>query len=123
MNTITNLAQTNPRIAEEVVQDLTDLFRAALSDAIHDGIQALGRPGLIQLSGRYDGPRVSHGIRNTLPGVDEPGPRQTDGNRMAREDVIQRLTAMLGGQARVVNTRSETHDEVRLIFPHPWKRP
>jgi two-component system sensor histidine kinase AlgZ len=33
MNTIANLTQTNPRVAEEVVQDLADLFRATLSRA------------------------------------------------------------------------------------------
>ncbi|HYN77007.1 MAG TPA: histidine kinase, partial [Lamprocystis sp. (in: g-proteobacteria)] len=32
MNTIANLTQTNPRVAEEVVQDLADLFRATLSN-------------------------------------------------------------------------------------------
>lgn len=33
MNTIANLTQTNPQVAEEVVQDLADLFRATLSNA------------------------------------------------------------------------------------------
>jgi two-component system sensor histidine kinase AlgZ len=33
MNTIANLTQTDPRAAEEVVQDLADLFRATLTDA------------------------------------------------------------------------------------------
>jgi len=33
MNTIANLTQTNPRVAEEVVQDLADLFRATLANA------------------------------------------------------------------------------------------
>ena len=32
MNTIANLTQTNPRVAEEVVQDLADLFRATLAN-------------------------------------------------------------------------------------------
>jgi len=33
MNTIANLTRVNPILAEEVVEDLSDLFRAALSDA------------------------------------------------------------------------------------------
>jgi two-component system sensor histidine kinase AlgZ len=33
MNTIANLTQTDPGLAEEVVQDLADLFRATLSEA------------------------------------------------------------------------------------------
>ena len=36
MNTIANLTQTDPGLAEEVVQDLADLFRATLSEA-HEG--------------------------------------------------------------------------------------
>ena len=33
MNTIANLTRSDPALAEEVVQDLSDLFRASLSDA------------------------------------------------------------------------------------------
>ncbi|MCP5417146.1 MAG: histidine kinase [Chromatiaceae bacterium] len=33
MNTIANLTRADPRLAEEVVQDLSDLFRASLSDS------------------------------------------------------------------------------------------
>jgi two-component system sensor histidine kinase AlgZ len=33
MNTIANLTRSDPRLAEEVVQDLSDLFRASLADS------------------------------------------------------------------------------------------
>jgi len=33
MNTIANLTRSDPKLAEEVVQDLSDLFRASLSDS------------------------------------------------------------------------------------------
>ena len=36
MNTIANLTRTDPKLAEEVVQDLADLFRVSLSDARQD---------------------------------------------------------------------------------------
>lgn len=39
MNTIANLTRTNPQVAEEVVEDLADLFRVCLSDArIHSSL-------------------------------------------------------------------------------------
>jgi two-component system sensor histidine kinase AlgZ len=37
MNTIASLARSTPRLAEEAVQDLADLFRASLADARHPG--------------------------------------------------------------------------------------
>lgn len=178
MNTIANLTQTNPRIAEEVVQDLADLFRAALSDAgeystleqelklarrylnvekqrlgdrlqvgwelrdlpwdaqlptlilqplvenaVYHGIQPSRKPGLVQLGGHCGAGRVTISIRNTLPSADESAVRHSDGNRMAQDNVIQRMNAMFEGKAQVVIARTETEYEVRLIFPYPWKRP
>lgn len=49
MNTIANLTQTNPGLAEEVVQDLADLFRATLSEA-HE-TSTLGKE--LELAYRY----------------------------------------------------------------------
>jgi two-component system, LytTR family, sensor histidine kinase AlgZ len=48
MNTIASLTQTNPRLAEEVVEDLADLFRASLAS---DDCTSLGEE--IELSRRY----------------------------------------------------------------------
>lgn len=177
MNTIANLTQTNPQVAEEVVQDLADLFRATLSEAhetstlakelelayrylniekqrlgerlqvlwdvedipgdaalpqlilqplvenaVYHGIAPSRRPGLIQISGRYRRAQVNLSIRNTLPGEEEAGARHTSGNRIALDNVKQRMAAMFEGEGRVIVSRIEGDYQVRLVFPYPWKR-
>ncbi len=177
MNTIANLTQTNPQVAEEVVQDLADLFRATLSNAnesstlakelelayrylniekqrlgdrlqvlwdvedtpgdamlpplilqplvenaVYHGIAPSRRPGLIQISGCYRRAQVHVSVRNTLPGDDEAGTRHTSGNRMALDNVKQRMAAMFEGEGRVIISRVEGDYQVRLVFPYPWKR-
>jgi two-component system sensor histidine kinase AlgZ len=177
MNTIANLTQTNPQVAEEVVQDLADLFRATLSNAnesttlakelelayrylniekqrlgdrlqvlwdvedtpgdatlpplilqplvenaVYHGIAPSRSPGLIRISGHYRRAQVNLSVRNTLPGEDEAGTRHTSGNRMALDNVKQRMTAMFDGEARVIVSRVDGDFQVRLVFPYPWKR-
>ena len=177
MNTIASLTQSDPRLAEEVVQDLADLFRATLSEAnssstlgaelelayrylniekqrlgerlqvlwdvedapsdailpplilqplvenaVYHGIAPSRRPGLIHISGRYRRAQVSVSVRNTVPGEDEQVKRHTKGNKMALDNVRQRMTAMFDGQARVIVSRVEGDYQVRLVFPYPWRR-
>jgi two-component system sensor histidine kinase AlgZ len=177
MNTIANLTQTNPQLAEEVVQDLADLFRATLSEtrtasnlakelelayrylnierqrlgdrlqvmwdvedvpgdaplpplilqplvenAVYHGIAPSRRPGLIQISGRYRRAQVNLSVRNTLPSEAESANRHTGGNRMALDNVKQRMAAMFDGEAQVVISRIEGDYQVRLVFPYPWKK-
>jgi two-component system, LytTR family, sensor histidine kinase AlgZ len=177
MNTIANLTQTDPRLAEEVVQDLADLFRATLSEAhetstlakelelayrylniekqrlgerlqvlwdveelpgdaplpplilqplvenaVYHGIAPSRRPGLIQISGRYRQGRVNLSVRNSLPAETEQANRHTRGNRMALDNVKQRMAALFQGEAQVIIARVEGDYQVRLIFPYPWRR-
>jgi two-component system, LytTR family, sensor histidine kinase AlgZ len=177
MNTIANLTQTNPGLAEEVVQDLADLFRATLSEAdatstlgkelelayrylniekqrlgerlqvlwdveelpgdaplpplilqplvenaVYHGIAPSRRPGLIQIAGRYRQGRVNLSVRNSLPSENETANRHTRGNRMALDNVKQRMAAMFDGEAQVIIARVEGDYQVRLIFPYPWRR-
>ena len=176
MNTIANLTQTNPQVAEEVVQDLADLFRATLSEAnqtstlakelelayrylniekqrlgerlqvlwdvedipgdavlpplilqplvenaVYHGIAPSRRPGLIQISGRYRRAQVNLSVRNTLPTEAETANRHTKGNRMALDNVKQRMAAMFEGEAHVITARVEGDYQVRLVFPYPWR--
>ena len=177
MNTIANLTQTNPQVAEEVVQDLADLFRATLANpdetstlakelelayrylniekqrlgdrlqvlwdvedlpgdatlpplilqplvenAVYHGIAPSRRPGLIRISGRYRRAQVNLSVRNTLPAEDEPAERHTRGNRMALDNVKQRMAGMFEDEARVIISRIEGDYQVRLVFPYPWKQ-
>ncbi len=177
MNTIANLTHTNPRVAEEVVEDLADLFRAILSDAtqastlakelelayrylniekqrlgvrlqvewdvedvpgdailpplilqplvenaVYHGIQPSRRPGLIQISGVYQRAQVNLTVRNTLPADNERREQHSRGNRIALDNVKQRMATMFEGQARVIISRVDGDYQVRLVFPYPWKR-
>jgi two-component system, LytTR family, sensor histidine kinase AlgZ len=59
-------------------------------------------------------------VRNTLP-KDPGGPSDSGGNRMAMENIRQRLAAMYPGAARIVESRIEGDFQVRLVFPYPWR--
>jgi two-component system sensor histidine kinase AlgZ len=173
LNTIANLIHTNADLAEELLQDLADLFRAALGrsgetatladelelsrrylhiegqrlgerlrlewdvedlpgkavlpalilqplleNAVYHGIQPARRPGRIRVSGRYRRGQVNLSIRNTLPAQAERD-RDRQGNRMAMENVRQRLTALYPGTGRVIEARVEGDYQVRLVFPYP----
>ncbi len=174
MNTIASLTRTDPALAEEVTQDLADLFRTSLSDArrratlgdeldlargylnierqrlgdrlevvwevdglppeavlpplimqpllenaVYHGIEPSAAPGRITLSGRYHKGRVSLAIRNTLP--EGGAERQRPGNRMALDNIRQRLAAMFDDNASLVESSADGEYQVRLVFPHPWR--
>jgi two-component system sensor histidine kinase AlgZ len=176
LNTIANVIQTDPDLAEELLQDMADLFRASLAkpaevsnltdelvlaarylhlekqrlgdrlnlewdvedlpgsaalppltlqplveNAIYHGIQPSKQPGLIRISGVYQGGIVNLCVRNTLPGPDETN-RHTEGNRMALDNIRQRMAAMFPGAAEVLASRGEGDYQIRLIFPYPWRQ-
>jgi len=178
MNTIASLTQTDPRLAEEVVEDLADLFRASLSadtnsttlaeeldltrrylnieghrlgermqvswdlgdipgdalipplilqplveNAVYHGIAPSTKPGYIHIVGRYRRGMVNLSIRNSLPDVNLLPAKPHKGNRMALENVSQRMEAMFPGIARVSQSRVDGDYLVRLTFPHPWRQP
>ncbi len=173
MNTIASLTRTRPEMAEEVVHDLSDLFRASLSDAKHlstlgkelelarvyirieeqrlgdrlqvvwdleelpeeaqmpalilqpllenavyHGIEPATEPGIINITGRYRRHKVNLSIRNTLPAQQSSSHRR--GNRLAVENIRQRLQAIFDEEAGLVAGEVEGDHQVRLYFPHPW---
>jgi two-component system sensor histidine kinase AlgZ len=174
INTIANLTHKDPGLAEELLQDLADLFRASLDqgqrtslakeleiarryvnierqrlgermrviwdlddlpedaalpplilqplveNAVYHGIQPARRPGTIRITGRYRRGRVNLSVRNTLP--ENPATeRHTGGNKMAMDNVRQRLAAMYPGAGQVIESRIEGDYQVRLVFPYPWR--
>jgi two-component system sensor histidine kinase AlgZ len=174
MNTIASLTRSNPLLAEEVVEDLADLFRVSLGDAGHQsrlgrelelarqylnierhrlgqrlrvdwdlqglpldamlpplilqpllenavyhGIEPAAKGGVIHISGRYRRGRVNLGIRNTIPNDREGGHHK--GNRLALENIRERLEGLFGMQASLTESRVEGDHQVRLVIPHPWR--
>jgi two-component system sensor histidine kinase AlgZ len=59
-------------------------------------------------------------VRNSLP-EDPERDRHRSGNRMAMDNVRQRLEALYPGAARVIESRIEGDYQVRLVFPYPWR--
>jgi two-component system sensor histidine kinase AlgZ len=173
MNTIANLTRTDPKLAEEVVEDLADLFRASLAtesvvttldeeldlvrrylnieaqrlgnrmtidwdldglpgdapvpplilqplveNAVYHGIQPSPGPGRIQIVGRFRRGIINLSIRNSLPDAAPESDKTRHGNRIAVQNVSQRLEAMYPGTARLSQSRIEGDYLVRLSFPY-----
>ncbi len=174
MNTIAGLTRSDPALAEELVEDLADLFRASLAgteqrstlgreielgrrylaiesqrlggrlrvdwdleelpqqaplpilvlqplleNAVYHGIEPSAAGGLVRITGRYRRGRINLGIRNPLPDQAEDAHRS--GNRLAVDNVRQRLEAMFPGAASLSEGRIEGDFQVRLVLPYPWR--
>jgi len=172
MNTIASLTRVDPDLAEQVVQDLSDLFRATLShadtlstlarefdlargylrieaqrlgerlrvhwdvddvptgvqlpalliqplleNAVYHGVEPATGGGDITISGRYRNGVVSLAVRNTLP--ETPPVQRRRGNRMAQQNVRERLDAAFGDAAGMVVGQVDGCYQVRIHFPVP----
>lgn len=170
MNIIASLISIDPDLAEEVVEDLSSLFRASLNDStsepvtlaqeldlcekyvhieslrlddrltvqwdvnvdagairiplltlqpllensIYHGIQPLPKGGTITVSVELAGPQVQ--IEITNPMSDTPYEHK-QGNRMAIDNIRNRMTALYGPEALLTTDVSEGFFTARLIYP------
>jgi two-component system sensor histidine kinase AlgZ len=170
MNTIAALIRSEPATAESAIEDLSDLFRAALNNshdqatlddeltlarrylhieklrlgkrlavewnlagmpmdaslpplilqpllenAIYHGIEPLAEGGTITVDGRNDNGLLEITVTNPVPG---PGVRhQQAGNRMAQENIRQRLHIAFGSRAELAAGESDGQYRVQLRFP------
>ncbi len=171
MNTIAALTRSDPRRAEEAVEDLADLFRATLRDshsalrlkeeleltriyqrieelrlgerlsvrwdvkqlpmrafvpsltiqpllenAIYHGIEPLPRGGTVTVGGRVRDGRIEIVVSNPVAAgaaaADRPG------NRLALENIRQRLTLAYGHEGTVEIERQPAEYRVTLRFPY-----
>jgi len=173
MNTIASLIHSRPALAEESIHDLSDLFRASLSDArnlttlgeelelargylrieaqrlgerlqvtwdldelplearmpalilqpllenaVYHGIEPAPGPGSIEIVGRYRRKRVNISIRNSQSPETLEG--RSSGNRMAMDNIRQRLQGCYQEQAGLTQSEVDGSYQVRLFFPYPW---
>jgi two-component system sensor histidine kinase AlgZ len=171
MNTIASLTRTSPELAEQVTEDLADLFRASLGDAsvpvtlereievcrqylrieeqrlgarvstdfavedlpadallpgltlqplaenaIYHGIEPAEHGGFIAISGSAGEHLIVMRITNSLPDADARSARQS--NKMAQENVEQRLRAFFGEESSLQVTNNEREYTVSLRFPY-----
>ena len=174
MNTIASLTRSRPDLAEQVVENLADLFRASLGDvgrnstlgeelelarqylniealrlgerlrvewdlqglpenalmppmilqpllenAVYHGIEPAEQGGILVVAGLYRRRRINLSIRNTLPETASGELRK--GNRMALENIRQRLSSLFGMEGSLTESRVDGEYQVRLVIPHPWR--
>lgn len=170
LNTIAALTRSRPALAEEVVQDLAELFRAGMKEvqariplseeltiarrylnierlrlgerlqvewteknlpldeavpplilqplienAVYHGIEPRGEGGCIHILATYNKGRLRLEVRNPLPPQSDP-PRRA-GNRMALENIRQRLLLVFGAQARLETEQRDGQYRVRMLIP------
>jgi two-component system sensor histidine kinase AlgZ len=171
MNTIASLTRSAPGVAEEVVQDLADLFRVSLSsartettlaeelmlgrqylrierhrlgvrlrvewdceelpqdallppltlqplleNAVYHGVEPSPVGGDLVVQGRRRHGQLSVAIRNSLPSAGVA--QQRKGNRMAVQNIEERLLGFFQGEARLAVSLTDDSYQVRLLFPY-----
>jgi two-component system sensor histidine kinase AlgZ len=176
MNTIASLTRTSPELAEQVTEDLADLFRASLGDAsvpvtlereievcrqylrieeqrlggrvsttfevdglpadavlpgltlqplaenaIYHGIEPAEHGGFITISGDRNDGRIVVRITNSLPHDAARSARRS--NKMAQDNVEQRLRAFFGKNSGLQVFSHESEYAVELRFPYVKERP
>lgn len=170
MNTIASLTRSDPALAEEVVEDLADLFRVSLSDqghltslvqeldltrrylkiealrlgdrltvdwraddlppevrvpplviqplvenAVYHGIEPLAQGGTVEVSVRCTGPWVLIAVSNPVSPNAAAEPRP--GNRMALDNVRDRLRLHYGGKVSMDTRQQGGQFQVTLKLP------
>jgi two-component system sensor histidine kinase AlgZ len=174
MNIIASLTRSQPQLAESVVQDLSDLFRASLGEAhrrvplstelelsrkylqieklrmgkrldvaweinalpgdaliplltiqplvenaVYHGIEHLPAGGTIRITGQCNKDIIEITIIN--PVSNNQSSSSPTGNRMALQNIQQRLEAYYSGQGKLTietGSASEPHFTARLSFPY-----
>ncbi|MCP4334577.1 MAG: sensor histidine kinase [Gammaproteobacteria bacterium] len=169
MNTIASLTHDQPALAEQAIENLSDLFRASLAaessislqqelelthsyidlealrlgerlevdwempeqepslflpaltlqplveNAIYHGIEPLPAGGKIEIAVEQTGANIVISISNPL--IQEQPDKQRKGNRMAIENIHERLALAFGGAASMELLESETRYTVKLTIP------
>ena len=171
MNTIASLTRTDPKQAEQAVEDLADLFRISLNDArqdyrledelalcrryldietlrlgerlqidwhiddlprdalipplllqpllenaVYHGIETLTGGGAITVSGSRKGKKLRITVKNPYP-IGQASQHQT-GNRLALENIRERLQAIYGGQSDLIVSQHDNQFSISLHFPY-----
>ncbi|MBI5462635.1 MAG: sensor histidine kinase [Gammaproteobacteria bacterium] len=176
LNTIAALTASNPALAEDVVQDLAELFRVTMRDmrervtleqelnftrsylrieaqrlgdrlqvdwtlknlplqapvpalilqplvenAVYHGIEPRAGGGRVHILGTYNRGVLRLEVRNPLPDTANMnnGRAHPNGNRMALDNIRERLQLAYGPEARLEMDQREGLYRVRVLFPLP----
>jgi two-component system sensor histidine kinase AlgZ len=91
------------------------ILQPLLENAVYHGIEMLPGGGAVSIVGKRVGDMLHIEVRNPIPAQAGYGDR--DGNRMALENIRQRLELAWPGRARIETEQSEAEFCARLIFP------
>lgn len=99
----------NARVPSLIVQPL-------LENAVYHGIEMLPEGGCISIRGSKVGDALQLEVRNPI--AQQAGYGEREGNRMALENIRQRLELAWPGRARVETELKDGEFCARLIFPY-----
>lgn len=94
------------------------ILQPLLENAVYHGIEPSESGGRIGICGELKGSKIHLTIRNTLPESQHHTHRK--GNRIALDNIQQRLQWFYDDQARMMLSEVEGEFQVRLVLPHPW---
>ena len=91
-----------------------------LENAIYHGIEHIRDGGTIHINGKLENNLITITIINPLP--KESRAQSRDSNKMAQENIAQRLSAVYGHQGRLKVNHSGTQYELTISFPYIQER-
>lgn len=92
------------------------IVQPLIENAVFHGIEMLPAGGTIHIRGELVQDRIEIEVRN--PVVAQQGYREREGNRMALENIRQRLELAWPGRARIETELVDGEFRAKLIFPH-----
>jgi len=92
------------------------LVQPLLENAVYHGIETLPQGGTVTVTSRFDGSTIELVVRNPLS-ADTP-PKERRGNRLALDNIRQRLDLAWPGRSRVEVTQADGEYRVLLAFPY-----
>lgn len=99
--------------ADGLIPPLT--LQPLLENAVYHGIEPSTAGGRIDISGRVDGADIEINIANP---ASEGNPSRRNGNRLALDNIRERLAACFGKQAHVAVDSSDGRFQVQVRFPY-----
>ena len=92
------------------------LLQPLLENAVYHGIEALSGGGVITVTGTRKGNKLRITVKNPYP--EGQVRRHQKGNRLALENIRERLQAVYGQQADLVVSRHDNQFSFSLYFPY-----
>jgi two-component system sensor histidine kinase AlgZ len=91
------------------------IIQPLLENAVYHGIEMLPAGGTVHIRGRLVQDRIEIEVRNPI--VTQQGYGEREGNRMALENIRQRLELAWPGRARVETSNGDGEFRAKLVFP------